>query len=108
MLVIGYWLAIYEGVALSEHFVFKRGFAGYVPEHYTDPSKLPPGYAACTAFAFGVMGAILGMAQIWFTGPIGKLCGAAFGGDVGFELAFCFATISYLVLRTIEKSYFKR
>jgi NCS1 nucleoside transporter family len=108
MLVIGYWLAIYEGVSLTEHFVFRRGYSGYRPEDYATPSKLPPGYAAITAFAFGVMGAILGMAQVWFTGPIGKLCGAAFGGDVGFELAFGFATVSYLALRSIEKSYFKR
>jgi purine-cytosine permease-like protein len=108
MLVIGYWLSIYEGVALTEHFVFRRGFAGYRPEDYATPSKLPPGIAALTSFALGVMGAILGMAQVWWTGPIGKLCGAAFGGDVGFELAFTFTTISYLILRPLEKSYFKR
>ena len=48
------------------------------------------------------------MAQVWFTGPIGKLCGGDYGGDVGFELAFAFAAISYLALRTVEKSYFKR
>ncbi len=108
MLVIGYWLAIYEGISLSEHFVFRRGFSGYKPEDYTDASKLPPGIAALVAFCFGIMGAILGMAQVWFTGPIGALCGAEFGGDVGFELAFAFSTISYLMLRTIEKSYFKR
>lgn len=108
MLVIGYWLAIYEGVALSEHFIFRRGFGGYRPEDYTDASRLPPGFAAITAFAFGVMGAVLGMAQVWFTGPIGKLCGAAFGGDVGFELGFAFSSVTYITLRTLEKSYFKR
>lgn len=108
MLLIGYWLAIYTGISLSEHFVFRRGFGGYKPEDYASPEKLPVGIAAIIAFCFGVMGAVLGMAQVWFTGPIGKLCGADFGGDVGFELAFCFSTISYLVLRPIEKSYFKR
>ncbi|KAH8813146.1 purine-cytosine permease-like protein [Xylogone sp. PMI_703] len=108
MLVIGYWLAIYEGISLSEHFIFKRGFGGYHPEHYLDKNKQPPGLAASLAFCFGVMGAVLGMAQVWFTGPIGKLCGTEFGGDVGFELAFSFAAISFIVLRSIEKSYFKR
>ncbi|EON98547.1 putative purine-cytosine permease protein [Phaeoacremonium minimum UCRPA7] len=108
MLVIGYWLAIYEGISLTEHFVFKRGFGGYHPEDYVNPSRLPPGFAAITAFGFGIMGAVLGMAQVWFTGPIGKLCGGDYGGDVGFELAFAFAAISYLALRTVEKSYFKR
>lgn len=108
MLVIGYWLAIYEGIALTEHFVFKRGFGGYQPENYMNPKLLPPGFAAVTAFLFGVMGAVLGMAQVWFTGPIGKLAGGDFGGDIGFELAFSFSTISYLILRSVEKSYFKR
>ncbi|OIW24038.1 purine-cytosine permease [Coniochaeta ligniaria NRRL 30616] len=108
MLVIGYWLSIYEGISLMEHFVFKRGFTGYQPENYMNPKLLPPGFAAIGAFLFGVMGAVLGMAQVWFTGPIGKLCGGDFGGDVGFELGFSFSAISYLVLRTVEKSYFKR
>lgn len=108
MLIIGYWLAIYEGIALPEHFLFRRGFAGYAPEDYTEPSRLPPGFAAMLAFCFGIMGAILGMAQTWWTGPIGKLCGAEFGGDVGFELGFAFAAVSYVVLRSVEKNYFKR
>ncbi|KAJ9132965.1 Purine-cytosine permease [Pleurostoma richardsiae] len=108
MLIIGYWLAIYEGVSLTEHFVFRRGFGGYHPEDYDHAGRLPIGAAPVTAFCFGVMGAILGMAQVWFTGPIGKLCGGDFGGDVGFELAFAFSMTSYLVLRSVEKSYFKR
>jgi NCS1 nucleoside transporter family len=109
MLIIGYWLAIYEGVSLSEHIFFKRGFAGYYPEHYLDRSKLPPGIAAIIAFCFGVMGAVLGMSQVWFEGPIGALCGAPpFGGDVGFELAFAFSSISYCVMRYFEKRYFGR
>ncbi|KAI0126515.1 purine-cytosine permease [Xylariales sp. AK1849] len=108
MLLIAYWLAIYEGIALTEHFVFRRGFAGYNLEDYTEPGRLPPGLAAVTAFCFGIMGAVLGMAQFWFTGPIGKMCGASLGGDVGFELAFMFSALSYLTLRAVEKSYFKR
>jgi NCS1 nucleoside transporter family len=64
MLVIGYWLAIYEGISLSEHIIFKRGFGGYDVGDYMTPSRLPPGIAAITAFLFGVMGAVLGMAQV--------------------------------------------
>ncbi|KAI0007782.1 purine-cytosine permease [Xylariaceae sp. FL0662B] len=108
MLLIAYWLAIYEAVALAEHFVFRRGFRGYRPEHYADPDRLPPGLAAVAAFAVGVAGAVLGMAQAWFTGPVGRLCGGALGGDVGFELAFAFAGVSYLGLRSLEKAYFRR
>ncbi|XDG08449.1 hypothetical protein ABKA04_008064 [Annulohypoxylon sp. FPYF3050] len=110
MLVIGYWLAIYEGISLTEHFVFRRGRTDrYHPEDYVEPKKLPPGLAAVTAFCFGVMGAVLGMAQTWFIGPIGKLCGAeGYGGDVGFELAFAFAAISYAAMRSAELAYFRR
>lgn len=102
----GYWLAIYEGIALTEHFFF----AGrkYDVTIYATPSSLPPGIAAIVAFCFGVMGAVLGMAQVWFTGPIGKLAGTDYGGDVGFPLAFAFSAISYASLRTVEKNVFGR
>ncbi|POS78811.1 NCS1 nucleoside transporter [Diaporthe helianthi] len=107
MLLIGYWLAIYEGIALTEHFVFRRT-SGYAVDDYATPDKLPPGYSALCAFLFGVMGAVLGMAQSWYVGPIGRLCGDEYGGDVGFELAFGFSAFAYLVLRSVEKKWFKR
>lgn len=108
MLVIAYWLAIYSGISLTEHFIFKRGFDGYRPEMYMNPSALPPGIAALLAFCFGVMGAVLGMAQVWWTGPVGLRCGGSYGGDVGFELAFSFSAVSYIIVRTAEKEYFRR
>ena len=110
MLIIGYWLAIYEGIALPEHIIFKRGMSGYVPEHYDQPGKLPPGLAAGFAFCCGIAGAVLGMAQVWFTGPVGRSGFPAdpFGGDVGFEMAFAFASTSYIISRYFEKKYFGR
>lgn len=111
MLLIGYWLAVYEGVALVEHFVFRapRGAAGYEVDAYDDPSRLPPGFAALGASLAGVLGAVLGMAQAWFTGPLGRLCGGdGSGGDIGFELAFGFSAVTYLVLRAVERERFGR
>ncbi|PBP22429.1 purine-cytosine permease [Diplocarpon rosae] len=108
MLLIAYWLAIYEGISIPEHVIFKRGFGGYDPSIYMDAKLLPPGIAAVVAFLFGVMGAVLGMAQVWFIGPIGKLCGTAYGGDVGFELAFTFAAVTYIPLRYWECKHFGR
>lgn len=65
--------------------------------------------AALLAFCFGVMGAVLGMAQVWFIGPIGSHIGLpGHGGDVGFPLAFAFSAISYAVLRSVEKNAFHR
>ena len=105
----GYWLAIYEAISLSEHFLFKRGFSGYDPAIYTSPSLLPPGIAAILAFCFGVFGAVMGMAQVWFKGPIGRKIGLpGYGGDIGFPLAFAFAGISYIGFRFLERRRFGR
>lgn len=108
MLVIAYWLAIYSSISLPEHFIFKGGFSGYDPSTYDQPQKLPPSIAALLAFCFGVMGAVLGMAQVWYIGPIGKLIGGDYGGDIGFELAFGFSFTSYCCLRYFEKRHFGR
>lgn len=113
MLIIAYWLAAYQGVSLVEHFVFRRSGGGgggwdYDVADHDRPGRLPPGMAAASAFGIGVVGAVLGMAQVWFTGPVGRLCGGAIGGDVGFELAFGFAGVSYVVLRAVERGYYGR
>ncbi|KAJ5148427.1 hypothetical protein N7448_000005 [Penicillium atrosanguineum] len=106
---IGYWLAIYEGIALTEHFVFRRGFSGYNAEDYDDRHRLPPGIAALLAFCCGVIGMVTGMSQSWYVGPIAASAGRApTGGDVGFELGFAFAAFSYVILRTVELKIFKR
>ncbi|KAL9618912.1 MAG: hypothetical protein Q9160_006437 [Pyrenula sp. 1 TL-2023] len=109
MLIIGYWLAIYEGISLNEHIWFKRGTTGFAPEHYDQPQKLPPSIAALGAFLLGVLGASMGMAQVWYLSPIGKLIGSPkYGGDIGFELAFTFSSISYVVFRYFELKHFGR
>ncbi|KAK5663505.1 hypothetical protein OQA88_3935 [Cercophora sp. LCS_1] len=109
LLIISYWVAIYEAVALVEHFVFRGGVRGYRPEDYTDASALPPGYAAVTAFMVGVAGAILGTSRPGFIGPIGELCGKpGLGGDVGAGLAFGFTAVTFFALRSVEKSHFGR
>ena len=78
-------------------------------EHYDQPSKLPVGVAALGAFCCGVVGAVMGMSQVWFIGPIGKLIGdPAYGGDIGFELAFGFTFVTYCLFRTFEKKHFQR
>ncbi|KOC10894.1 purine-cytosine permease [Aspergillus flavus AF70] len=109
MNIIAYWLAIYSGISLTDHFVFKRGFGGYRVEIYDKPNKLPPGIAAAVAFCFGIAGMVTGMSQSWWIGPIAKHAGALpSGGDVGFELAFAFASVSYIPLRMAELKVFGR
>jgi purine-cytosine permease-like protein len=109
MYVNSYWLAIYEGIAFTDHFVFKRGMRGYNPELYDHPKSLPPGIAAVLAFCCGVAGMVTGMSQVWWVGPIALKAGEApYGGDVGFELGFAFAAVGYFILRNIELRLFHR
>lgn len=107
MNLIGYWLAIYTAIALSEHFIYIGGLTKYDVTLYDQPSKLPPGIAALFAFACGIAGAVVGMSQIWWTGPIAKKIGE-YTGDIGFELAFSFAFIAFNATRPFEKKYFGR
>ncbi|KAK9466174.1 permease for cytosine/purines, uracil, thiamine, allantoin-domain-containing protein [Lipomyces arxii] len=104
MNLTGYWLAIYEGISLLDHFIFPRGYSGYNVDEYNTPSKLPLGLAALVAFGAGVASTVDGMFQVWFTGPIAKLI----PGDVGFELAFAFAFafVTYVALRSLEQKGF--
>ncbi|RAH67510.1 cytosine permease [Aspergillus aculeatinus CBS 121060] len=102
---IAYWLAIYSGIAIADHFIVRRGFGGYRPEHYDKPEKLPYGFAACISFAFGVVGMVTGMSETWFVGPIAK---RSHGGDIGFELAILFSFVVHAIVRPIELKKFGR
>lgn len=107
MNLIGYWLAIYTAISLSEHFIYIGGFSNYNTEIYDAADQLPPGIAALVAFAAGIAGAVVGMNQTWWAGPIAKKIGEYYG-DVGFELSFGFAFVMYNIIRPFEKKYFKR
>ncbi|KAK4129469.1 hypothetical protein N657DRAFT_76891 [Parathielavia appendiculata] len=105
--VLGYFTSIYVGVLLPEHFVFRRSFSAYQADYFDKPKALAPGYAASLAFAIGIVGVALGMAQAWYTGPISRLCGDD-GGDIGFLLGLGFSLVSYVTLRPFERRYFGR
>lgn len=81
----------------------------YIPAHYDQPRKLPPGIAAVFAFCCGIAGMITGMSQTWYVGPIALHAGEApFGGDVGFELGFLFSFVAYAGARFAELKVFGR
>lgn len=92
------------GVA-GQHFIFRRPggkLGGYNLANWDEPSKLPLGFAGILAGCFGVVGAVVGMAQVWYTGPIGEKAGTTYGADLGFELAAAFAGLTYPPLRWTE------
>ncbi|ORY29635.1 permease for cytosine/purines, uracil, thiamine, allantoin-domain-containing protein [Naematelia encephala] len=111
--VLGYWLAIFVAVVLEEHFIFRKGkFENYnAAEAWNRKELLPHGFAAVVAFCFGVAGAVLGMAQVWYIGPVGAAVGGSadpYGGDIGFELSFAFTAVTFPPLRYLELKYFHR
>lgn len=107
MNLIAYWLAIYTAIGISEHFIYRKGkLSNYDPTRYEDKDYLPIGYAATFGFCCGVVGAIVGMAQIYWVGPVSRLIGdPSVGGDIGFELSFGFAFVGFNLTRWLELKY---
>src|SRR2546423_98903 len=93
-------------ILIEEHFVFRHG--QYNVDDWNNPSRLPVGWAAIVSMAFGLVGVLLGAAQVYYVGPIAKLVNPPFGMDIGFELGVIFAGIAYLILRRIELNSSKR
>ncbi|KAK5116201.1 hypothetical protein LTR62_008527 [Meristemomyces frigidus] len=106
--LLGYWCTSYFVIIFSEHYLFRKGnFMNYDLEAWNDPTRLPLGLAAFTAFALGVVLWCMGMVETWYVGPLGKLIGSS-GGDIANELAFGITTIAYIPLRYLELKYVGR
>jgi purine-cytosine permease-like protein len=100
------WVAFFIVVLAEEHFIFRRRLK-YDLTAYNSLSRLPVGIAGIIACCCGVGCAVVGMAQVWFIGPVGKLIGPE-GGDLGFEMCAVATAIVYPPLRWIELKVFKR
>src|SRR5437660_1769170 len=100
LLIIAYWPGPWSIILVIEHFVFRHG--RYNVDDWNNPSRLPMGWAAIASMLFGLVGVLLGAAQVYYVGPIARLVNPPYGMDVGFELGLVFAGIAYLILRRIE------
>lgn len=107
MNLIGYYLAIYQSLFALEHFVWNHNKFNYEYWRYKDRKAYPLGLAGTFGFCCGIAGVVIGMNQVWFSGPVGRLIGDN-GGDVGFELGFAFAFVGYNATRGFEKKYIGR
>lgn len=88
--MLSYWTAFFIVVTLEEHVLFRRRsgpLGGYNLDDYDTPSKLPLGVAGVLAGCIGAAGAVVGMAQTYYVGPIAAKLGP-FGGDLGFEVRY--------------------
>ncbi|KAF2091733.1 cytosine-purine permease [Saccharata proteae CBS 121410] len=104
--VVAYWTMIYFAIFYVEVALIRKKI-GWDLDGWDDRTRLSPGYAAGFAFCVGAAGAIVGMGETWYTGPIAALVGD-FGGDLGMELGFAWAGIVYPPLRLLEVKYFGR
>ncbi|KAF7375764.1 Permease for cytosine/purines, uracil, thiamine, allantoin-domain-containing protein [Mycena sanguinolenta] len=104
--LMGYWIEFVVFIVLVEHLWFRRrkGFE-FDWSKWEDKEYLPIGIAALVAFLIGWVGAILGMFQVWYTGPIAAISGPA---DVGMWVGTAFTIIVYVPLRWAELEYFGR
>jgi NCS1 nucleoside transporter family len=102
LLLVAYWLGPWAIILIEEHFIFRRG--RYNVNDWNTRSKLPIGWAAIVSLAIGLVGVILGAAQVYYVGPIANLVNPPYGMDIGFELGVVFAAIAYFFLRRIELS----
>jgi purine-cytosine permease-like protein len=98
--LMGYWVTIFLVITLEEHLIFRRT-RGFDWTAWCDPSRLPLGLAAFTAFLVGWAGAILCMYQVYYVGPIAKLASPT-GADLGIWVGSSWAMIVFPPLRWLE------
>jgi purine-cytosine permease-like protein len=105
--LMGYWVSIWIAIVLEEHLFRKFSGRGWIWEDWNDKEKLPVGIAASVAFMIGWAGAILGMSQVWFVGPLAALVSPE-GADIGNYVAFSWTLLVYPGLRLVELKWIGR
>ena len=106
--IMSYWVTPWLTIALEEHLIFHK-LRG-VPFDWTaweDKKRLPIGIAALIAWLCGWAGAIIGMDQAWYSGPVAARIGGV-GGDIGAWMTIAFAGVVFPPLRYLELRKFGR
>lgn len=96
--LMGYWIEFMFMIVVMERYIFRRNFV-YDWSRWQDRDCMPVGISAFVAFLLGWLGAILGMYQTWYVGPLAKLAGVC---DVGVWVGMGFTLVSYPPLRYWE------
>jgi purine-cytosine permease-like protein len=102
--LMGYWVTQWVVIQLEDEVLFRRGPNDYRWGDWDEPTLMPLGIAASTAFLVGWAGAILSMYQVWWVGPLAEKALA----DIGVPVSVGFVAILYPPLRWLELKWFKR
>ena len=103
--LMGYWVMIMIVIVFEEHVIFRRGRGAFDWSRWEDKAYLPVGWAALAAFLIGWVGAILGMSQAWYVGPLAQLAST---GDVGLWVAVGFTFVVFPPMRWLELKFIGR
>ncbi|KAA8566973.1 hypothetical protein EYC84_010068 [Monilinia fructicola] len=107
--MMAYWICPWITISLEEYFIFhKLAGKSFDWTIYNDRNKLPIGFAALLSFLIGFAGAVVGMYQIWYTGPLALMVGGEYGGDIGDWLGIGFTAVVFPPLRYLELKKFGR
>jgi len=102
--LMAYWLMPMICIVAEEKGLFRAGLQ-FDWAAWADRSKMPIGIAALIAFLLGWVGAVLGMYQVYFVGPLALASG---GADVGMWVGCGFTLIAFPPLRWLELRWSKR
>lgn len=98
--LMGYYIVIFVTIMLEEHLIFRRT-RGFDWTQWENQNYLPVGLAALLSFLIGWAGAIIGMSQVWYIGPVAMRVGGI-GADIGAWLGIAFTMIVFPPLRYLE------
>ena len=98
--LMGYYIVIFVSIMLEEHLIFRRS-RGFDWTKWEDQKYLPIGMAALVSFLIGWAGAIIGMYQAWYIGPVAVRVGGI-GADIGAWLGIGFTVVVFPPLRYLE------
>ncbi|KAL8769053.1 MAG: hypothetical protein Q9209_004839 [Squamulea sp. 1 TL-2023] len=104
--LMGYWVMIMVAIVLEEHLIFRKGKV-FDWAAWENKKVLPLGIAALVAFLLGWVGAIIGMYQHWYIGPVAIKVGGI-GADIGVWLGCAFAMVVFPPIRFWELKRFGR
>ncbi|CCE72444.1 Piso0_000012 [Millerozyma farinosa CBS 7064] len=123
--MLGYWISMYITLLIEETVIFRwsksmrrlhyKEFGSdneilddntylYNWEEWNNSSSITFGIAAVCSFVVGIAGAVVGMNQVYWRGPLARLVGDN-GADIGFWLCIAFTGVVYPFFRFFELKY---